>query len=282
MRQEKLQTIKLVVSDIDGTLMDENRLLSEQLITIIQKLQQHGIGFTFASGRLPYKIDPLMAQIHSTLPVVSCNGAWVYQGETVICKKVFQVQPLKSLIEIAMNQGDTVLYSLDGVEYCLHETEDSERKRKERGKYYPIRPITEEEWPVLAVVKVNILAHDTIAPLHNVLEQFNHLLITRYGDKGVEIVTKGVNKLTGITKVAEQLSISLSQVMAIGDNENDAELLQAVGVSVAVQNATPEIQTLSDSVTTRKGEQGVIEVLQQLLKAKEEEDGIININEYHL
>lgn len=269
MERERFKQIKLVVSDIDGTLMETNRLLSGACVQLVNRLQEQGVDFTFASGRLPYKIIPLMEQLHSKLPFVACNGACVCEKNGILYQKKFALKEVQALIRAARQQGDTVLYSFDGVEYCMEETVDSARKRKERGRYYPIRPITEDDWEMLLVMKVNILAHASIEGLKQYLQELDSLMVTTYGDKGIELVVAGVDKLAGVSSILTKLHYEPEEVMAIGDNENDEQLLQAVGIGVAVHNAIPSIKATADIVTSHNGEQGVMEILEQLLKAKE-------------
>ena len=91
MIEDKYKNIKLISCDIDGTLMNTNRMLSEKFVEIVKDLKDLGVQFTFASGRLPYKIMPLVSQINSDLPFVACNGGCIYQNEKFLLKKMFSI-----------------------------------------------------------------------------------------------------------------------------------------------------------------------------------------------
>lgn len=265
MVEDKYKKIKLITCDIDGTLMNTNRLLSEKFVEIVKDLKDLGVQFTFASGRLPYKIMPLVSQINSDLPFVACNGGCIFQNEKFLLKKMFSIRILREVINLSEILDDTILYSFDGIEYCLRETKESAIKRQKRGSYYPIRGIENEEWEKLKILKLNILSNKSISLLKNQLDAIkDEVEITYYGDFGVEIVPKGVNKLTGIKQIIEHMNVSLDEIIAIGDNENDLELLRNVGIGVAVQNATQEIKECSNFVTENCGEEGVIEFLEIL------------------
>lgn len=266
-----IESFKLIVCDIDGTLMEGNRLLSPEFVKTIYQLQKRGISFTFASGRLPYKIQPLVEQIRTTIPIVACNGSLVYQEEQLLFEKKFPILLLRSLIRKACHNDDTILYSFDGVEYCYQETKASAKKRRDRGIYYPLRTISHDEWSALKVIKVNILSNHTIASLHEELDKLKEQVsITYYGDTGVEIVCNDVSKLSGVHFLSSRLKIPLNQMMAFGDNENDASLLKAVGYGIAVANATKEIKKIAHYVTKYPGEKGVNECLKKFLKLGED------------
>lgn len=265
-----LKNIKLIVCDIDGTLMNGDKKLSKKLVTLVRRLKEKGVEFTFASGRLPYKIQPLSSQLKTRMPVISCNGAWVYQNGKTLFQKKFSANLVKDLVKKAILEGDTVLYSYDGKEYCLKETEESMYKRKVRGSYYPIRPISIAEWDTMELIKVNILSRKSNNFLANQLQPLkNNLFITCYGDKGLEIVAKGVDKKTGVeclTKINRVLPV---EILAIGDNGNDLQLMKFAGYSVAVQNATREIKEVADYICPKEGEEGVIIFLEYYLKILE-------------
>ena len=265
MVEDKYKNIKLISCDIDGTLMNTNRMLSEEFVEMVKELRNLGVQFTFASGRLPYKIMPLASQINSDLPFVACNGGCIYQNGRFLFKKMFFIRILKDVINLAEILDDTILYSFDGIEYCLRETEESALKRQKRGSYYPVRSIKNEEWDKLKILKLNILSNKSISLLKHKLDAIkDEVDITYYGDFGAEIVPKGVNKRTGIKQRIEHMNLSLDEVIAIGDNENDLELLKNVGIGVAVQNATQEIKECSNLVTENCGEEGVVEFLEIL------------------
>lgn len=268
-----MKNIKLVVCDIDGTLVLDREPLSDEVISAIKGLVEMGIAFTFASGRLPYMIDPYFEVLGTKMPVVACNGAWVYDGHHILEKRLFPIVLTRELILVAESYQMTVLYAIEGQEYCAMETASTQKKRQERGCYHPVRELTEADWQELMVTKVNIMQGDSLVTMDVFASEKSRLkdslLFTSYGTVGLEIVQVGVNKATGVRLVANELGLTLSQVMAIGDNENDAELLSAVGYSIAVGNATPEIKEIADYVCLADSAQGVSEALGLLLESRE-------------
>lgn len=266
-----MRNVKLVVSDIDGTLIRRGEGFPQAVKAVVRELQTRGIFFTFASGRLPYMITPYMENLGLDAPVCACNGTLLYQGDQILERHPMQISLLRPLIEKALEFGMTVLYAVDGTEYCIQENETTLRKTRERGYYHEIRPLTEDGWKRLAVDKVNILDEKGRIPLlASVQMKLAGICdITHYGDLGLEIVTAGFGKEYGITRLAELMGVPLGQVLAIGDNENDNAMLKLAGIGGAVGNATPDTKACADIVAKSEAGEGVAEIIRKVCRLGE-------------
>ncbi len=266
-----MKTIKLVVSDIDGTLIRRGEEFPQAVKDVVRELGKRGIGFTFASGRLPYMITPYMKEMELNVPVCACNGTLLYQGDTVLERHPMKIWRLRPLLEKSLNLDMTVLYAANGVEYCLAENEAVRRKARERGYYHEIRPLSEEEWDTLDVDKVNILDEKKgtphLAPMEQELQGFCD--ITHYGDQGLEIVAAGYGKEYGLTRLAEMMGVPLDQVLAIGDNENDNAMLRIAGIGGVVGNGTPDTKACGDIVAEAEAGEGTAEIIRRVCLQEE-------------
>lgn len=261
-----MRTIKLVVSDIDGTLIRRGEPFPRAVKDAVKELQKKGIAFTFASGRLPYMITPYMEELGLDAPVCACNGTLLYQGDRLLEHHPMGIARLRPLIEKALELEMTVLYAVGGVEYCLQENEVTLRKTRERGFYHELRPLTEDEWKTLAADKVNILDEKRRTPLLAALEKDLEGIcdITHYEDSGLELVTAGYGKAYGLTRLAEWMEVPLQQVLAIGDNENDNAMLKLAGVGGAVGNGTADTKGCADIVAELEAGDGVAEIIRRI------------------
>ncbi|MCB5953305.1 HAD family hydrolase [Enterococcus sp. BWT-B8] len=244
-------TIKYIFCDIDGTLIQKREVMTEAFIKEVRRTTEKGIFFTFASGRLPYRIQPLLDVLGlSNQPYVACNGALVKKGQRILFQKKFSLCILRKLVEKALDANMTVLYAIDEIEYVMAENTATQRKRIERGTYHPLRMPTEAEWKELEIIKLNVLKDDSLQTIELFEEDFEEvkedILITRYGMHGIELVSQGVNKQTGIEIILNELHGTQQEVATIGDNENDYEMIQAAALGIAVGNAIPELQEKAD------------------------------------
>lgn len=288
--------IRLVVSDIDGTLIRAGEEFPAAVKDSVKALSARGILFTFASGRLPYMITPYAVMLGVTAPICACNGTLLYalsevndktqcKEKTIVCSEqgvqtetgdslihVLERHPvslaaLRPLAEAALSLGMTVLYAINGMEYCMRETEASRRKRRERGKYHPVRPVQEEEWGNLFADKLNILDEQKrigqLAEFELPLEKSGICEITHYGESGIEIVAAGYGKAYGVKQICRQLGISTDEVLAVGDNENDDEMIRLAGLGCAVENAEARTKACADVVASEASGKGVAELIER-------------------
>ena len=261
-----MKSIKLVVSDIDGTLIRRGEPFPQAVKEVVKELKKRGIIFTFASGRLPYMISPYMEEMGLDAPVCACNGTLLYQGSRMIERHPMKMSLLKDLIEASLSMDMTVLYAIDGTEYCLEENEAVRRKRRERGSYHEVRRLSDAEWERLEVDKVNILDENRQMP--NLMPYEEPLAgicdITHYGTSGLEIVTAGYGKGYGLTRLAEMMNVPLGQVLAIGDNENDNDMIRLAGIGGVVGNGIPETKLYADIVAEHEAGEGVAEIIRRV------------------
>ncbi|MBN9342223.1 MAG: HAD family phosphatase, partial [Comamonadaceae bacterium] len=104
--------------------------------------------------------------------------------------------------------------------------------------------------------------------LHDAVRQIEGLSVTASGSKFIEVRPAGSTKAVGLTALLRNLQIEPSKVMAIGDNDNDVELLASVGISVCVANASPSAQAVSRFKTTYPSSRGAIEALDLVTRAR--------------
>ena len=273
MTKERKKDIRLVVSDIDGTLIRRGEGFPKEVEQAAEKLKKRGILFTFASGRLPYMITPFAENLGIEIPVCACNGTLLYRGDEILESHPLRLLKLRPLIEAALLREMTVLYSLNGTEYCMRENEAVRRKRAERGSYHPIRPVSEGEWECLWADKVNI--SDEQGKISGLLEWEQPLKdsceITHYGNQGLEIVRAGFGKAYGVRQICAGLGISMKQVLAIGDNENDNEMLKEAGIGAAVGNAEAATIACADLTAREESGAGAAEIIRRICLEENEE-----------
>ena len=235
MTEKRKKDIRLVVSDIDGTLIRRGEGFPKEVEQAVAELKKRGILFTFASGRLPYMITPFAESLGIEIPVCACNGTLLYRKDEIL-------------------------------ENCMRENEAVRRKRAERGSYHPIRPVREEEWENLWADKVNI--SDEQGEISSLLEWEQPLEgsceITHYGNQGLEIVRAGFGKAYGVRQICAGLGISMEQVLAIGDNENDNEMLTQAGIGAAVGNAETATKACADLTARKESGAGATEIIRRI------------------
>jgi Cof subfamily protein (haloacid dehalogenase superfamily) len=259
-----MHNIRLVVTDLDGTLLGPDTSISEEAVQTIAELSKKGIRFTFITGRPYYAVERFAQQLVITAPIVTCNGAVLCDGERVLYRRSFPLSNLEKLVRTAVLKGFTVLMFQQDTEYSFSETGWT-RRRKAAGRAVPFREIAAVDWPVETADKLNIMTEaesarfDTLLGL--VAEVKDLYSVTVYGDKGCEIVAKGVNKAVALQDLCKRLGISENEVLAIGDNENDNKMLAVAGIGAAVGNAVSSTKSYADYLCTLPFTEGAVEAI---------------------
>lgn len=253
--------IRLVVTDLDGTFLSPERTISDRAVETVRKLREKGILFTFITGRPWCAAERFAVRAGIDVPVITCNGAVINQGYDILWRSPMPLAPLRGLLERAVKEGLTVLFSQNGLEEAMSET-DWVKQRD-----YPIHYPTDSEWAALTADKVNLISGEKRAEFRELFPIFEELSgdykFVCYGDTGCEIAGKGVNKATALERYAASQKISLDEVLAIGDNENDLEMLHLAAVGAAVGNATETAKAAADYICSACNTDGVVEAIEK-------------------
>lgn len=257
--------VKLVVSDMDGTLLGPGSFLGQEALPMVQQLKQRGIGFTIATGRSRSLSEGYEALLGLKLPYISCNGAMILRRGQVIKKHSIPLCGLRALIEEADRQEMSIVFSIDGEEFYLRETPWILEKRESEGFYQNRMELSETVWETLCLEKIMIMDGDASGRIGQIEAKCRALPaqygFTRYNDRSVEIVHREATKANGIRFLSQYLGIPMKEILAIGDHQNDCEMLRAAGIGVAVANAIPAAQENADYVTSGDHLAGVLEAV---------------------
>lgn len=272
-------TIKLVVCDIDDTLVHKELHLSKKVIDTIKKLRYQGVYFTFATGRMPYRVEVFAEEAELDIPFVANNGSVLYSKGKAVYRKLFQASILKDTLRgfMSVDPEFTVIFSYEDRECPIRRTSWIEaRLHKYRG-YDEILGDTDEVWGQ-DVHKVYVLDDGRTGLIGKVAAALKSLdgglNYFQYGEYSIEIVADGCTKASGVERLIEYIKVEKDQVMAIGDHTNDIEVVSMVGLGIAVANADPKLKSVADYITYGAYENGVIEAIDRfVLNAEGTKDG---------
>ena len=234
--------IKLVASDMDGTLLDGEGNVPSETFDLIKRLKTAGIGFVASSGRRFDTLQELFAPVSSEMDFVASNGAQVVVAGQLVDREVFSHAALRRLKNVTDLFDGLHLVVFDRkISYLL---DDEERFERELDKNLPnplrVRYILERE-----------MGEDFVfAPS---------------GRKWIDVMQRGVSKATGIKQVMEARHARAEEVVAFGDSMNDYEIMRMVGTSIAMGNGRSAIKEISTKVIGPNTEQAVQRELEALL-----------------
>lgn len=269
-----MNRIKLVVCDIDGTLVQKELHLFPETVKCIEKLRENGIEFTLATGRMPYRAQLFAEDAKLRVPFVANNGSILCQDESFIfCKKVKAEIFRDVLRPYMMSVPDlTVIFSYDDRERPVLQTDWIRARLHKYKGYDETLGDNDDTWQqeVHKLYVIDDARTGVIGEIADKLRKINGgFSFFQYQQYSMEIVAEGCSKAEGLQRLFEYVNVKPEEVMAIGDHTNDMEIISMVGVGVAVGNAQPELKAIADIVTQGECHLGVEEAINNLISSIE-------------
>lgn len=277
--EKTLKRIKLIVFDLDGTLLNERNEIGSKTKELVQELKQMGVKFSFASGRLHSAITDHAETLGITTPLISLDGSLIKnypQGDVIFesfvpwkyVKKAINLAE-DNLLRIAVCQPDSIVFTED--HSIIPELLD-----KFGAKFTQIEEYVEYFKSALEIVmvadhreQVKHLAKKMTFPFAFGLDVSYYKSQREHGLYYLEIRKNGCSKGKGLKRLARHLKISIEDTAVAGDWYNDRTLFETKAFKVAMKNAVPEIIYKSDMVTEKDNtEDGIAEFLEKVYNAK--------------
>lgn len=269
--QMQLMEIKIAFTDIDGTLLNSEREISEMLKQEVSRITNKDIPFILISSRMPSAMTHLQTDLNiEGLPLICYNGGLVLVDDEIVDDIVIAPTILEDIAELNKDgKFHICLYHHD--DWYVPEMDFWAKREENNTKVTPIVKNTndviklwhEEGKGAHKVMCMGDKEHmdfvySELGKLHG-----DKLHLYRSKDTYIEIANKDISKLTGIETLlaCNYPKISLENCIAFGDNYNDIEMLKAVKLGVAVGNAKEEVLLIADAVTDINKKDGVAKAI---------------------
>ncbi len=262
-----LSGIRLMAVDMDGTLLNSNHEVSADFWALYDQLMAAGVCFVAASGRQRDSIRQKLAPVASRLTVIAENGALgVHAGSTFVKTVLPKGAQARILAKIAGHNDifpvlctpDQAFVRADQVDF-----------RRTMSEYYSSHTTVDQLESVDAEVMKVALYHPIdsetfIYPL--VCDLAPELVVKVSGKNWVDISHPDANKGFALERLQSHLGITPAQTLAIGDYNNDLEMLARADFSFAMANAHPRVQDAAKYRTSSNNDQGVERIMRQVLE----------------
>ncbi|WP_248927854.1 Cof-type HAD-IIB family hydrolase [Paenibacillus hamazuiensis] len=236
---------KLVALDMDGTLLNEEKLISEENRRAIKAATEAGVTVMLCTGRGVPNIMSYVDELQLKSPIVAVNGSEVWKAPGELWKRVTMDSALVDRMrQIALRHD---------VWYWAYSVEGVYNKNN-----WSVDAIDEVKWLKFGY---HIDDTDVLASVRGELASWGALEITNSHPCNIELNPKGISKASGLREVCALLGLEMSQVVGMGDSQNDLEMIRAAGLGVAMGNAQEEIKREADLVTVTNEEDGVARVI---------------------
>ncbi|WP_368871665.1 HAD family hydrolase [Staphylococcus haemolyticus] len=283
--------IKLIATDMDGTLLNAAHEISEENINAIKYAQSKGITVVIATGRAFYEASTPMAETDLKVPYICLNGAEVRDESFNIMNTSHLNHELVERIKAILDREDVYyqVYTNRGI-YTEDPTRDLDiyldiarnagqqgdvekikagiQKRIDNGTLKIVDNYKDiEDIPGELIMKVLAFNPDLekIERIGKELSAISSLAVSSSSRGNLEITHSDAQKGIALETIANQLHIDLQDVMALGDNLNDVSMLERVGYPVAMDNAIPEVKAIAKLVTDTNEHSGVGKAIMKVL-----------------
>lgn len=252
--------IRLIASDMDGTLLDEHVHVPPETFELIDELASVGVRFCVSSGRAYTTLIEMFAPVVDKIDFICSNGAEIHVQGTCIVKERFSTSAMLEIAQL-VNMFDAHHFVSDGERYLAYD--DSQEK------FERLQSATNED--VSAFVRDLPRPGEHIQTAWVISERFTdindlaYILNLEVGDRftfnctsvGMDLSVKGINKGAALRRVMRHYGIEADEVMAYGDSMNDYEMLREVGHPVVMANAFYVPKQLAQRIIESNVEHGV-------------------------
>ena len=288
---------KLIAIDLDGTLLNSYGVITENTKKIIKKVEKQGVNIILASGRPIDSIQAIANEIESKKYFIAGNGAIVYdiEKDEIIYENCLKKQKILEIIKIC--EENSIGYSIytekeiltTALKYNVlyYHKENLKKSEDKKTKISIIQNMEEyikndntSRYLKITVCDEDKIVFDSIIRKLRNLKDIEVLDVSHMARKTIkqgteeiaveyyytEISRKNVDKWNAIEFLAKKLEIDSKDIMAIGDNINDKQMIENAGLGVAMGQSTPVITNVANEVTSSNNEEGVAKILRKYYK----------------
>ncbi len=257
--------IELIALDLDGTLLDSQHRLRDRTVQTLHAAMAQGVHVVLATGKTPASDEPALSRLGLTLPGVYLQGLLVGDRQgTVLYERTLPPEAAQQTIAFAHDRGLTLVgyqranilceASNEYTDQLLHYNEPAPQ---------PVGPFSQLP-PETTFNKLIFIAEpEQIPAIRTELEPLlgSSASMVQAIPTMLEVLPPGASKGDGLRRLLAMLHIPAAHVLAVGDAENDLEMIQLAGVGVAMGNALPNLKSVADYVTLSNDEDGVAEAI---------------------
>lgn len=259
--------VKLVVTDMDGTLLNSNHEVSDRFFEIHKALKEKNIHFAAASGRQYHSVISKLQTLKEDITIIAENGAFGMQGDEELFTYDLPIEKLLSTIEFARDiPGIRII--LCGKKYAYIEKSNPEFADT-FSQFYSSYQLVDNLKDVKddTFFKVAFF-HPECSETH-ILPKVAHLSddmqVIVSGKNWLDVSNADANKGNALTKLQNLLGVTQAETMAFGDYNNDLKMLEKADFSFAMKNAHPNVKEIANYETLSNDERGVDYILEQVI-----------------
>ena len=270
-------TIKLIATDMDGTILDSQGLLDLlRLEKILDRLDEKGIRFVIATGNEIHRVRQLLGNLADRVVLIVANGAKIFENNQLIQVETWDDELVEKALTFFKGQecqNQFVITSMNGgfvKDGTIFTQLDKFMTPEMIELFYQRMNFVEELHPELfgGVLKMSLVVGEDRTD--QVQEDFNQVFNGRVqavssGYGCLDIIQDGIHKAWALQELLKRWDIESEEIMAFGDSENDVEMLELAGVAYAMENADDKAKAVATDIAPANSQGGVYQVIEDWL-----------------
>lgn len=260
--------IKLIATDMDGTLLNSNGELNEEIYSIVGRLKGMGIKFAAASGRQLMSLKRKFEPVDEDIIYIAENGAYALDRDEELYINAIDKDTVAEIIETSKEVNGSAIF-ICGKKYSYTDNEELFETMKKPIFGYEIKYVSDLRTVNEDILKIGLF--DTIDPRESsmkiMLPKFEgkvHMTLSGYNS--LDFLNNEVNKGTALKCVMDKFGIEKDETIVFGDNYNDIEMFDAAGTSFAMLNADEYVRSRAKYTIGKNDDNAVIETIKSIIK----------------
>jgi Cof subfamily protein (haloacid dehalogenase superfamily) len=268
--EQSAKPIKMVIADVDGTLVTQEKVLTKRAVEAVLRLHDAGIQFSVTSGRPPRGMAMLIDPLKLTQPLAAFNGGVLIKPDlkTVVDQKFLPAGVPEKVIEAIENHGlDVWLYT--DIEWFVRDPNAPHVAREQWTVKFPPTVVKTFAGLLGRVAKIVGVSDDLerVAKCEKDVQQAGgtHISAARSQPYYLDVTHPQANKGEVVLSISRLLNIPAAEIATLGDMPNDVLMFKKSGVSIAMGNASPEVQAAATYVTSTNEDEGFAKAIEKFV-----------------
>lgn len=275
---------KMLVSDMDYTLLNKEKMVSERNREAVRRAMEKGVHMVVATGRIYTSARVYAKLLGVSTPIIASNGAIIREAafdspvdtEKTIYKDVLSMEAVKEMVRLSRKYGlfchfftEDTIYAEKLINVSLRYTEWNKFLGEQDKVKIKIvddleRAFEEDKVQILKSVVVDSDS-EKIQGLRNDIVGTGIVSVSQSMKDNLEVMNRGVTKGNAVKMLAQLYGIDREEIIAIGDNENDISMIEYAGMGIAMGNAEESLKSVADHITGDYQEDGVAEAIERFI-----------------
>ncbi|MFI4948392.1 MAG: Cof-type HAD-IIB family hydrolase [Alphaproteobacteria bacterium] len=256
-----MRRISLVISDVDGTLVTHDKVLTPRAVAAVQRLHDKGIGFSICSSRPPFGLRMMIEPLRLKLPFGGYNAGSIVEPDlTIVEQKLIPPDAAREAVALFQRHGIDCWVFVGNQWLIANPTGDHVDRELHTIQTPPTIVPAFEDSHFSAVGKIvgPSKDHDRIARVTELVQGAlaGRASAARSQPYYCDVIPFGIDKGRLVELLAERLAVPRSEILVLGDMENDLQMFAKAGFAVAMGNATDEVKRAAQATTLSNEEDG--------------------------